>query len=155
MRESENDLLKPYGKAIRLVIGLFCTETFDYNSLILGKIKTNYNLEPHEIKKLNVKGKLEVLKQDGSTTIVPLAELETCVRNGCHSARISLQCCWDISAGSKGSPPGLQLLIVRTPTRKGFVDSAVQNRKVDVIQGIDSATIEKLALAKIQKNSKK
>jgi len=155
MRESDNDLLKPYGKAIRLVIGLFCTETFDYNALILGKLKTHYSLDPNEIKKLNVKGKLEVLKQDGSTTIVPLAELETCVRKGCHFCTDLTAVLSDISAGATGSPPGSTALIVRTPTGKGFVDSAVRNQKLDVIQGIDSAAIEKLALAKIGKNSKK
>ena len=153
MRESDNDLVKPYGKAIRLVIGLFCTETFDYNALILGKLKTHYKLEPHEIKKLNVKGKLEVLKQDGSTTIVPLAELETCIRKGCHFCTDLTAVFSDISAGAIGSPPGSTTLIVRTPTGRGFVSSAVQNRKLDVRTGVDTAAIEKLALAKIRKNS--
>jgi coenzyme F420 hydrogenase subunit beta len=155
MRESDNDLLKPYGKAIRLVIGLFCTETFDYNALILGKLKTHYKLEPHEIKKLNVKGKLEVLKQDGSTTIVPLAELETCIRKGCHFCTDFTAVLSDISAGAIGSPLGSTTLIVRTPTGKGFIDSAVQNRKLDVSTGVDTAAIEKLALVKIRKNAKK
>ena len=155
MRESDNDLLKPYGKAIRLVIGLFCTETFDYNALILGKLKTHYKLEPHEIKKLNVKGKLEVLKQDGSTMIVPLAELETCIRQGCHFCTDLTAVLSDISAGAIGSPPGSTTLIVRTPVGKGFVDRTVQNRKLDVGTGVDTATIEKLALVKIKKNSKK
>jgi len=155
MRESDNDLLKPYGKAIRLVIGLFCTETFDYNALILGKLKTHYKLEPHDIKKLNVKGKLEVLKQDGSTTIVPLAELETCIRKGCHFCTDLTAVFSDISAGAVGSPQGSTTLIVRTPTGKGFVSSAVQNRKLEVSNGIDTAAIEKLALVKIKKNTKK
>ena len=155
MRESDNDLLKPYGKAIRLVIGLFCTETFDYTALVEGKLKNHYNLEPHEIKKLNVKGKLEILKHDGSTTIVPLAELETCIRKGCHFCTDLTALFSDISAGAIGSPPGSTTLIVRTLTGKGFVDSAVQNRKLAVTQGIDTAAIEKLALAKIKKNSKK
>ncbi len=155
MRESDNDLLKPYGKAIRLVIGLFCTETFDYNALILGKLKTHYKLEPHEIKKLNVKGKLEVLKQDGSTMILPLAELETCIRQGCHFCTDLTAVLSDISAGAIGSPPGSTTLIVRTPVGKGFVDRTVQNRKLDVGTGVDIATIEKLALVKIKKNSKK
>ena len=155
MRESDNDLIKPYGKAIRLVIGLFCTETFDYNALILGKLKTHYKLEPHEIKKLNVKGKLEVLKQDGSTMILPLAELETCIRQGCHFCTDLTAVLSDISAGAIGSPPGSTTLIVRTPVGKGFVDRTVQNRKLDVGTGVDTATIEKLALKKIKKNSKK
>jgi coenzyme F420 hydrogenase subunit beta len=155
MRESDNDLLKPYGKAIRLVIGLFCTETFDYTALVEGKLKNHYKLEPHEIKKLNVKGKLEILKHDGSTTIVPLAELETCIRKGCHFCPDLTALFSDISAGAIGSAPGSTTLIVRTLTGKGFVDNAVQNRKLAVTQGIDIAAIEKLALAKIKKNSKK
>ena len=155
MRESDNDLIKPYGNAIRLLIGLFCTETFDYNALIFGKLKTHYKLEPHEIKKLNVKGKLEVLKQDSTITIVPLAELEACIRKGCHLCTDLTSVNSDISAGAIGSPPGSTTLIVRTPVGKGFVDRTVQNRKLDVGTGVDIATIEKLALVKIKKNSKK
>jgi coenzyme F420 hydrogenase subunit beta len=155
MRESDNDLVRPYGKAIRLVIGLFCTESFDYQALIPGKLKTSYNLEPHDIKKLNVKGKLEVLKQDGSTTIVPLAELETCIRTGCHSCTDLTAVRSDISAGAIGSPAGSTTLIVRTPVGKGFVERAVQNHKLNVSTGVDTAAIEKLALAKIKKNSGK
>jgi coenzyme F420 hydrogenase subunit beta len=155
MRDSDNDLLKPYGKAIRLVIGLFCTETFDYTALIQGKLKSHYNLEPHQIRKLNVKGKLEVLKQDGSTTIVPLAELDSCIRNGCHYCTDFSAVLSDISAGAVGSPSGSTTLIVRTIPGKGFVDSAIRNKKLEVSPGVDTAAIEKLAAAKIRKNSKK
>jgi coenzyme F420 hydrogenase subunit beta len=155
IRESENDLLRPYAKAIRLVIGLFCTETFDYNALISGKLKSIYKLEPYDIKKLNVKGKLEVLKQDGSTMTVSLSELETCIRKGCHFCTDLTAVFSDISAGAIGSQPGSTTLIIRTPTGKGFVSSAVQNGKLDISTGVDTAAIERLALTKIQKNSKK
>jgi coenzyme F420 hydrogenase subunit beta len=155
MRESDNDLVMPYGKSIRLVIGLFCTESFDYQALITGKLKTTYHLEPHDIKKLNVKGKLEVLKQDGSTTTVPLVELETCIRTGCNSCTDLTAVRSDISAGAIGSPAGSTTLIVRTPVGKGFVDRAVQNHKLAISTDVDTAAIEKLALAKIKKNSKK
>ncbi len=155
MRESDNDLLKPYGKAIRLVIGLFCTETFDYEALIPGKLRTQLKLEPHDIKKLDVKGKLEILKHDGTTTIVPLAELETCIRKGCHSCTDLTAVLSDISAGSIGSPAGKTTLIIRTPAGKGFIDSAVQNHKLILSPGVDTSIIEKLASAKNKKNSKK
>jgi coenzyme F420 hydrogenase subunit beta len=155
MRDSDNDLLQPYGKAIRLVIGLFCTETFDYSALIQGKLKHHYKLEPHQISKLDVKGKLEVLKQDGSTTIVPLAELDSCIRKGCHYCTDFSAVLSDISAGAIGSPSGSTTLIVRTITGKGFVDSAIRNKKLEVSTGVDTAAVEKLAAAKIRKNSKK
>ncbi|HZK30777.1 MAG TPA: Coenzyme F420 hydrogenase/dehydrogenase, beta subunit C-terminal domain, partial [Methanoregula sp.] len=155
MRESDNDLLKPFGKAIRLVIGLFCTETFDYQALILGKLKTQYRLDPNDIEKLNVKGKLEVLKQDGSTTVVPLAELETCIRKGCHFCTDLTAVLSDISAGAIGSPAGSTTLIIRSPTGNGFVSSAVRNHRLDISKGVDIAAIEKLAVAKIKKNTRK
>lgn len=155
IRMSENDLLKPYAKSIRLVIGLFCTETFDYSALVSGKLRTDYQLEPYEIRKLDVKGKLDILKQDGSTATVPLAELETCIRKGCHSCTDLTAVMADISAGAVGSPAGMTTLIIRTQTGKGFVDSAVRNQKLVLGTGADTAAVEKLAAAKIRKNSGK
>jgi coenzyme F420 hydrogenase subunit beta len=155
IRSSDNDLLRPYAKSIRLVIGLFCTETFDYTALVQGKLRTHYKLEPNEIRKLDVKGKLEILKQDGSTTTVPLAELETCIRKGCHYCTDLTAVLSDISAGAVGSPAGSTTLVIRTPTGKGFVDSAVRNKKLVLGTGADLAAIEKLATAKIKKNKKK
>jgi len=155
IRTSENDLLRPYAKSIRLVIGLFCTETFDYTSLVQGKLRTHYKLEPQEIRKLDVKGKLEILKQDGTTITVPLAELETCIRKGCHYCTDLTAVLADISAGAVGSPAGTTTLIIRTPAGKGFVDSAVRNNQLTLGTGTDRAAIEKLATAKIKKNLKK
>lgn len=154
IRESDNDLLRPYAKSIRLVIGLFCTETFDYLALVHGKLKAHYQLEPHEIRKLDVKGKLEILMQDGSTTIVPLAELETCIRKGCHYCTDLTSIAADISAGAVGSPAGSTTLIVRTATGKGFVDSAIRDKKLAVTTGVDEKAIARLASSKIKKNSK-
>jgi len=155
MRTSENDLLKPYGNVIRLVIGLFCTETFDYSALVNGKIREHYKIEPYEIRKMDVKGKLEITKQDGSTVIVPLAELDACIRSGCHYCTDLTSVYADISAGAIGSPAGSTTLIVRTATGNGFVESAERNNQLTLADTVDSAAIEKLAAAKIKRNSKK
>jgi coenzyme F420 hydrogenase subunit beta len=155
IRTSENDLLKPYAKSIRLIIGLFCTESFDYQTLVEGKLRSHYHIQPHEIRKLDVKGKLEILKENGSTTVVPLAELETCIRTGCHCCTDLTAVYSDISAGAIGSPVGMSTLVIRTPTGKGFVESAVRNDKLTLGTDADLAAIEKLAKAKIRKNSEK
>jgi coenzyme F420 hydrogenase subunit beta len=154
MRTSENDLLKPYSRAIRVIVGLFCTETFDYSSLVHGKLRTHYKLEAHEIRKLDVKGKLEILKNDGSVTNVPLAELETCIRKGCHFCTDLTALDADISAGSVGSPSGTTTLIIRTKTGKAFVENAIRRQQLIVSSGAETSAIEKLATAKIKKNSK-
>jgi len=155
IRTSDNDLLVPYANAIRLVIGLFCTESFDYSSLINTQLRVRHNLEPFEIKKLDVKGKLAIEKTDGSTTSIPLAELEACIRNGCHSCTDFTALDADISAGSVGSPAGETTLLVRNATGKAFVDAAVRGEKLLVKEGADVPAVEKLAKAKIKKNKKR
>jgi len=155
IRESNNDLLQPYAKSIRLVIGLFCTETFDYAGLVQGKLQKKYHIAPHEIRKLDVKGKLDILKQDGSRLSVPLADLEDTIRPGCRICTDFSSLFADISAGAVGSLAGSTTLVIRTPTGKGFVESAVRNGKLLTEPGVDTAAIEKLASAKIRKNSRK
>ena len=104
IRASENDLLRPYAKSIRLVIGLFCTETFDYAALVHGKLETKYKLAPHEIKKLDVKGKLDILKQDNTHLSVPLVDLEDTIRPGCRICTDFSSLCADLSARRSREP---------------------------------------------------
>jgi coenzyme F420 hydrogenase subunit beta len=154
MRASNNDLIKPYATSIRLIIGLFCTETFDYASLVLGKLKSEKKIDPTQIKKMDVRGKLEILMQNGEKASLSLKELESCVRKGCHICTDLTSLLSDISAGSVGSPAGSTTLIIRTSTGSSFVDNAVQNNKLIITGGVDKGEIEKLARTKIEKNSK-
>lgn len=151
IRSSDNDLLKPYAEAIRLVIGLFCTESFDYSPLVHTKLRMQHNLEPYEIKKLDVKGKLEIEKTDGSKTSIPLAELEDCIRKGCHACTDFTSLDADISAGSVGSPAGMTTLVIRTTTGRAFIDAAVRAKKLQTKSGTDTAAIEKLATSKLKR----
>ncbi|HOX35470.1 MAG TPA: Coenzyme F420 hydrogenase/dehydrogenase, beta subunit C-terminal domain [Methanoregulaceae archaeon] len=151
MRASRNDLVRPYGGAIRLVIGLFCTETFDYTALVTGKLKTERKIDPAQVRKLDVKGNLTILIQDGTTATIPMAELESCVRPGCRICTDLTSLLADISAGAVGSPAGSTTLVIRTPAGKNMVENAVQ-RNVLVVSGeVDVAAIEKLAQAKVKK----
>ncbi len=154
MRSSRNDLVRPYAESIRFVIGLFCTETFDYASLVTGKLKREKKIDPAQVKKLDVKGKLDILLQDGTTSSLSMAELESCVRKGCYICTDLTSVYADISAGSVGSPDGSTTLVIRTPAGKNLVESAVQNRKLTITGGVDIVAIEKLAGAKIRKNTK-
>jgi len=155
IRTSDNDLLRPYAKAIRLVIGLFCTETFDYAGLVQGKLEKKYAIALHEIKKLDVKGKLDILKQDDTHLSIPLADLEDTIRPGCRICTDFSSLGADISAGSVGSPAGYTTMIIRSATGKGFVENAVRNKKLMIESGVDVAAIEKLAATKIRKNTSK
>ena len=64
MKNSKNDLLIPFGRSIRLIMGLFCTESFDYHILMEDIIKKS-GLAPQQIAKMDVKGRLDLTLTDG------------------------------------------------------------------------------------------
>lgn len=145
MKESDNDLVKPFGNAIRLIIGLFCTETFDYGKLIHGKLKSELDIEPWNIGGFDVKGRLEIRMTDGKTESLPLNEIEDCIRPGCLHCTDFTAVDSDLSAGSVGSGEGLTTIIIRNKEGQGFVDSAIRNDRLEFIDEYDPAPIEKLA----------
>jgi coenzyme F420 hydrogenase subunit beta len=148
---SDNDLLKPFKKAIRLKIGLFCTETFKYGEL-MAKIKS-MGINPWEIKKIEIrKGKLAIDLLNGETKELPLKDVEPYVRKGCSVCRDLTALVSDISAGNVGTPEGVTTLIVRNEWGKGFVERAILNgylEKVDCEVNIDA--IKKLAKKKMER----
>jgi coenzyme F420 hydrogenase subunit beta len=153
IRGSDNDLLKPYARSIRLLIGLFCTETFDYEALVEKKLKTEHKIATWEIKKLDVRGKLVVTMNDGNVFSFPMKELDETVRSGCHYCTDATSLFSDISAGSVGSPEGYTTLIVRNPIGKVFLDNAVTSGMLAITNAVDKEAIEKLAISKVKKNT--
>jgi coenzyme F420 hydrogenase subunit beta len=152
MRSSDHDLLRPYGRAIRLLIGLFCTESFDYQKLMEGKLVHDLSVEPWQIKKMDVRGGLEVLLKDGNAITIPLRDLADCVRPGCHVCNDLTGVDADLSAGSVGSPEGCTTLLVRTKTGAGFLQSALDHDRLSLAGEVDTGAIEKLASIKIKRS---
>lgn len=153
IRTSDHDLLMPYGRSIRLIVGLFCTESFDYTALVDGKLKKEYKVDTWKVERLDVtKGRLEVKMKDGSSLLLPMNELETTVRPGCHYCLDLTAVCSDISAGAVGSSPGYTSLIIRNDVGKMFLESAVKNKKLVFGPEADVAAIERLASLKVQRN---
>jgi coenzyme F420 hydrogenase subunit beta len=154
MRASGHQLARPYGRSIRLLIGLFCTETFDYRALVGGVLREKHGVEPWQVKRLNVAGKLEVTVEGRDTLAIPLKELEVAVRPGCKSCTDFAAVDADISVGAAGAPKGLTTLLVRTPVGKSFVDRAVASGKLIVGPGVDLAAVERLAKEKARRKAR-
>ena len=151
IRASDHELLQPYAKAIRLVIGLFCTETFDYAKLVEGKLQSEKKIAPWEIRHLDIKGKLDVYLQDERQISIPLAELEESVRPGCHVCTDFTAVNADVSAGAVGSPDGYTTLVIRNDIGRGFVDRAVWQGKLATGGAVDLSLIERLAAKKAER----
>lgn len=153
MKESTNDLLIPFGRSIRLIIGLFCTESFDYHILMEEIVKGSAGISPQQISHMDVKGKLELTLTDGSTKTLSLEEVSRAVRKGCDSCADFSALDADIAAGSVGTPAGFTTLIIRTDDGEEFVHQAVQSGALSVSEGVDTAIIEKLAAAKLTRST--
>lgn len=151
IRASDHDLLRPYAKAIRLVIGLFCTETFDYAKLVEEKLQFERNIDPWEIRRLDIKGKMDVYLQDERQFSIPLAELEEAVRPGCHVCTDFTAVDADVSAGAVGSPEGYTTIVIRNDIGKGFVDRAVWQGKLSTGGNVDLTLVERLAAKKAER----
>jgi len=145
IQSSDHVFLKPYGRAIRLIIGLFCTETFDYEKLIEGKIKNEIGIEPWDIERMDVRGKFIVNRQNGTKTEIPLAELKDNVRPGCHVCGDLTAVDADISAGAIGTAEGYTTLLVRTPAGEGYVNHAVERGALILEGETNLKIIERLA----------
>lgn len=152
IRHSENDLLRPFGKRIRLVIGLFCTETFDYHQLMDEVLRKEYRIETWNIDHLDISGKLEITMRDGTTSRLRLDALESAIRPGCHYCNDFSALYSDISAGSIGSGKGHTTLIVRNDTGRVFLDEAITRNNLVEEGQIDIPAIEKLGNLKRAKS---
>ncbi len=155
IRESENDLLKPFGRRIRLVVGLFCTETFDYHLLMEEILGKGHHIEPWDIDHLDVKGRLEVTMRNGSSSTFPLPELEKAIRPGCHQCTDFTALASDISAGSVGSEKGYSTLIVRNDVGRMFLHDAISRKNLELGSPVNTGAIEKLGGMKIAKSHRK
>ncbi|HDR74298.1 MAG TPA: hypothetical protein ENN85_10410 [Methanoculleus sp.] len=148
IRESDLDLLRPFARSIRLIIGLFCTESFDYARLVEGALRRDRRIEPWTVRRLDVKGALEATLEDGTIVSIPLAELASCIPAGCTTCTDFAALDADISAGAVGSPEGLTTLIVRTPAGMGFVNRAIAAGALETSDEVALAPAERLAARK-------
>jgi coenzyme F420 hydrogenase subunit beta len=153
MMVSEHQLARPYGKSVRLLVGLFCTESFDYHTLVGEILGERHRIPPWQVKRLNIAGRLEVTVEGRDALVIPLKELEAAVRPGCRSCTDFSAVDADISAGSVGAPKGCTTLLVRTSAGKAFVDRALASKKLLATHAVDIAAVEKLAREKARRGS--
>ncbi|AEH06586.1 Coenzyme F420 hydrogenase/dehydrogenase, beta subunit C-terminal domain [Methanothermococcus okinawensis] len=144
---SENDLLKPFKNAIRLKIGLFCFETYDYDKMM--EILEKHNINPWDVQKMDIeKGKLIVKLMNGNSIEFKLKDVEHAMRAGCKVCGDFTGIASDISVGNVGTPEGYSTVLVRNEWGKGFIDRAQDNGYIEVEDNVDIEAVEKLVKLK-------
>ncbi len=104
--------LKKYTNPIRLLVGLMCSESFEYEGLMVSHIQETLGVEPREIKKMNIKGKILVTTETGSETI-SLAKAKEFAVESCRFCDDFSNELADISVGGLGLN-GWTFTIIRT-----------------------------------------
>ncbi|MBI4228104.1 MAG: Coenzyme F420 hydrogenase/dehydrogenase, beta subunit C-terminal domain [Deltaproteobacteria bacterium] len=129
--ERQKRHLRQYVESVRLVIGLFCTETYDYDRYIHEFIRGKLGLDPQEVTKVNIKRKVFIDLKDGTRIETPLEGLKVYRRDQCkYCGDFSAEHA-DISAGGVGTE-GWTILIVRSKMGEGILNLAVQKGYLQV-----------------------
>lgn len=105
--------LKKYAVAIGFTIGLFCSESFTYDGLVVGFLREKINVRPGDVVRINIKGKVLLKMRSGEVKALPLKEIKKYACGFCSvcpdfSAELA-----DISVGGLGLE-GWSLTVIRT-----------------------------------------
>ena len=150
---SDNDLLRPFKEAIRLKIGLFCFETYDYDK-IMKKFEEK-GINPWDVNKMEIeKGKLVVNLIDGNTVEFKLKDVEGAMREGCKVCGDFTAIVSDISVGNVGTPSEYSTVFIRNEWGKGFFDRAYDNGYIEYEEDVNMEAVEELVELKKKRINK-
>jgi len=146
IRQSNVDVLSIYKNAIRVSLGLFCTEIF--TNRLLEELRTGHGIKPWDISSFDVKGKLIVKLRDQTTLELPLKDVRTSKKSGCEHCEDFTSEDADLSFGSVGASPGHTVVIVRTDVGEGFLKLGQRLGYIELSSGVDVASIASIGAKK-------
>jgi len=94
--------LKKYTEKLGFVIGLMCTESFTYQGLMEKHIQGVMGINPQNIKKINIKGKVLITMKNGEEKEISLPEAKQYTRTSCVLCSDFSSELADISVGGLG-----------------------------------------------------
>jgi coenzyme F420 hydrogenase subunit beta len=112
VRKMQMNNIKRMSAPIKYLVGLMCSECFDYEGLMETHIKGKLGINLNDITKMNIKGKMLVTTPAG-TTAIPLADIKQYVRMSCGVCEDFSSELADVSVGGLGLD-GWTFVIIRT-----------------------------------------
>jgi coenzyme F420 hydrogenase subunit beta len=123
-------------RRLSLNIGLLCSKTFD-DAIFEELLEAKYGLARADIKKMNIKGRLQIWTHDGGYHEVPLKECHAFTREGClHCPDFAAEHA-DISTGGIGKYNDWTLTVVRTDVGREVMARMVRDGWVATRPGDD------------------
>lgn len=113
LRRIQKIPIKKYSKALSFIIGLFCSESFSYNGLMINKIQNELGIDLKTITKMNIKGSIILNTKNGKTVKISLKEAKKYAEPQCSYCNDFSAEFADISVGGVGLN-GWTFAIIRT-----------------------------------------
>ena len=115
---------KRWTRPVKLVIGLMCCETFDYDAFMIGKVEHEMGIPLTDVTKVNVKGRVIVTLADGRDIEIPLKDARPFANEWCHHCPDFAAEHADLSCGGLGME-GWTMILVRTEAGGEYLRRAV------------------------------
>ena len=150
------DLNIPSQNNVIYRIGIFCMESFSYESFL--KICESLDVDVNDVKKADInKGKFFIYTNNGEELNVPIKDITHLAREDCEVCYDLTSESADISIGSIGSPSGWNTVLIRTQTGKELYDALLKNDLIES-KSLDAVKpglplLEKVAASKKKKCS--
>ena len=138
----------PLASSVRLTIGLFCRENYEY-ACLAEKIGAKGG-DMSQVNKLDVSDEFNVYAA-GSKLSFPITEAKSCVPRQCLVCRDFAAELADIAIGSGGSPEGWSTVIIRTEEGEKVFAGMVEKGLVETREVGDIAEVRELAGRKKEK----
>jgi coenzyme F420 hydrogenase subunit beta len=145
---------KRFSDAVALKIGLFCMETFTYDSLM--KYLKDNNVDPGRVTKFEIKnGRFYAWAGEERLHRAKLSEVKPLIRPGCTHCTDFTSEYSDISVGNVGSPSGYSTIIVRSEKGQKILESAIKSGIVEAepLEDFDKGDTLVHRLAEMKKSS--
>ncbi|RLG55959.1 MAG: hypothetical protein DRN99_01050 [Thermoproteota archaeon] len=150
MQHSPESALK-LGSRVKLVVGLFCMESFDYSKL--AKLLEESSVSLSEVTKFDIKkGKFIAYRGSEEVFSRPVSEMKEYVRGSCKACTDFTSELADISVGSVGTKAGFSTVLVRTEVGSRLFAGAVEAGCIEAVELGKLTSVEKLAEMKKSKH---
>jgi len=124
IRQLAAEGIKRWVRPVKLVIGLMCCETFDYEAFMIGKVQGDCGVPLSDIEKVNVKGKVIVTLKSGEDINIPLKQARPYANEWCHHCPDFAAEHADLSCGGLGME-GWTMILVRSEVGQDYLNRAV------------------------------
>ena len=121
---------KRIADSVALKIGLFCMETFTYDSFM--KYLKDNEVDPGRVTKFEIKnGRFYAWDGEERLHRVKLSKVKPLIRPTCHHCTDFTSEFSDISVGNVGSPAGYSTVLVRNERGKKILEAAINSGLVE------------------------